>query len=159
VQDRVRGRIEMLLRKFEGAFDIVILDCAPGLSAASAAALKMASKIIVPFRPDYVSQFAVDRIASLIEGRNGPASLSQVPLNSRRYACLANFVRDNGRDRIVIETIAYDHPILNTMLPQSPALADAFDFIGEKMTMNEKYGADVAAIRKLYDEVRQRFGL
>jgi chromosome partitioning protein len=159
VQDRVRGRIEMLLRKFEGAFDVVILDCAPGLSAASAAAIKMANKIIVPFRPDYVSQFAVDRIASLIEGRMGPASLTQVPMASRRYAGLANFVRNNGRDRIVIDTIGYDHPLLSTELPQSPGLADAFDYLGEKMTMNEKFGADVAVVRKLYDEVRQRFAI
>ncbi|MEO0811038.1 MAG: ParA family protein, partial [Pseudomonadota bacterium] len=36
--------------------DIVILDCAPGLSNATVAALKLANKIIVPFRPDAVSQ-------------------------------------------------------------------------------------------------------
>lgn len=159
VQDRVRGRIEMLLRKFEGAFDVVILDCAPGLSAASAAAIKMAAKVIVPFRPDYVSQFAVDRIASLIEGRNGAASLANVPMSGRRYAGLANFVRDNGRDRIIIDTIGYDHPLLTTTLPQSPILADAFDYLGERMTMAEKFGTDVGVIRQLYTEVCQRFSI
>lgn len=153
VQDRVRGRLEMLLRKFEGNFDLVILDCAPGLSAASSAAIKMANHVLVPFRPDYVSQFAVDRIAQLIEGRIGPTQVAEIPHVRRRYRCLANYVRDNGRDQIVIDTIGYDHPVLDTRLPQSPTLADAFDNLGEGVSIEEKFGDALPYVRGLWDEV------
>ncbi|MCC7049565.1 MAG: ParA family protein, partial [Alphaproteobacteria bacterium] len=78
--------------------DIVILDCAPGLSNATAAALALADKVVVPFRPDAVSEFAVDRIAQIIEGRNFNDLLASDP-ERRRYICLANYVRPGGRDR------------------------------------------------------------
>lgn len=159
VQDRVRGRIEMLLRKFEGHYDVVIMDCAPGLSAASSAALKMAGKVIVPFRPDYVSQFAVDRIAQIIEGRIGLAAVAEIPFEKRRYTCLANYVRDNGRDRIVIETIGVDHPVMGTRLPQKAALADAFDWLDGGLSIEEKYGDALTDVRALYDETRAMLSL
>lgn len=153
VQDRVRGRLEMLLRKFEGNFDLVIMDCAPGLSAASSAALKMANRVLVPFRPDYVSQFAVDRISQLIEGRIGPANVAEIAHANRRYRCLANYVRQNGRDQIVIDTIGYDHPLLEAQLPASPTLADAFDHLGEPVTIEEKFGDALPHVRRLWDEI------
>ena len=70
----MRGRMESLIRRFEGDFDVVILDCPPGLSFAALAALKTADKVIVPFRPDYVSQLAVDRVALLIEDKRSRRS-------------------------------------------------------------------------------------
>ena len=44
-------------------------SCAPGLSCSALAALKTADKVLVPFRPDYVSQLGVDRISLLIEDK------------------------------------------------------------------------------------------
>jgi cellulose biosynthesis protein BcsQ len=63
----LRGWFESLMRRFDPDFDVVILDCAPGLSFAALAALYTADKVIVPFRPDYVSLHAVDRVALIIE--------------------------------------------------------------------------------------------
>jgi len=156
LQDQVRLRIEQLLRRLQTKFDLVILDCAPGLSAASQAAIKMAGRVLVPFRPDYVSQFAVDRIAQFIEGRLGPADFARLPPEERRYVCVANYFRDNGRDNIIVDTIGFDHPILETRMPQSQALADAFDFLGERQTMAEKYGDAIGAVRSLYDEMSRK---
>lgn len=156
LSDRVRGRIEQLLMRFQTNFDVVVLDCAPGLSAASMAAIKMASKVIVPYRPDYVSQFAVDRIAQIIEGRFGPGDYARVDKDQRRYLCLANYFRNNGRDAIIAETIEHEHPALKVRIPPSEALADAFDFIGERVSIEEKYGKDVAVVKALYDEMVQR---
>ena len=153
LQDQVRGRIDQLLRRFESNFDLIILDCAPGLSAASQAAIRMAAKVLVPFRPDYVSQFAVDRIAQFIEGRIGPGDFSRVPREERRYVCVTNYFRPNGRDQIIVDTIAFDHPMLDTRLPQSQALADAFDYTGERVTIAEKYGEASPVVRALYDEL------
>jgi len=133
--------------------DIVILDCAPGLSHATAAALKLADKVIVPFRPDAVSEFAVDRVAQIVEGRKKPEDIWAMPQLQRRYICLANYVRPGGRDNIYIETIAGNHPMLETRLPSMPEIADAFDYLGEPQTMEEKYGAAVSPLRDLHQEM------
>lgn len=154
VASRVRGRLEQLLRRFEGSFDVVILDCAPGLSFAALAALKIADKVLVPFRPDYVSQLAVDRVALLIEGRRSLADLEDIPIERRRYVCLANYVREaNGRERTLIEEIALAHPILDTRLPQRDGIANAFDWVAERRSIEQKYGNAVADVRKLYTEL------
>lgn len=154
VASRVRGRLERLLRRFDGDFDMVLLDCAPGLSFAALAALKTADRVLVPFRPDYVSQLAVDRVAQLIEGKSSDADLREVPVERRRYVCLANGARPNGRDRLIIEEIGLSHAVLETRLPHSDAIANAFDWSEGLKTIEEKYGVEgVASLRKLYDEL------
>lgn len=159
VSSRVRGRLERLLRRFEGNFDIVLLDCAPGLSFAALAALKTADLVLVPFRPDYVSQLAVDRVALLIEGKRTGADLAEVPLEMRRYACLANAIRGTSRERNLYEEIALDHPMLDARIPMSDAIADAFDYRDTAVTIDEKYGDATQAVRALYEEVASRLTL
>ncbi|CAN0466000.1 unnamed protein product, partial [Phaeothamnion confervicola] len=124
--------------------DIVIMDCAPGLSNATAAALALAAKVVVPFRPDAVSEFAVDRIASIIEGKPYDEVL-EIPKEKRRYIGVANAVRPGGRDATIIDTIAFNHPTLKTRVPQSPDIANAFDWSDERQTLEEKYGASFPA--------------
>ncbi|MGQ0673908.1 MAG: ParA family protein [Hyphomicrobium sp.] len=154
VATRVRGRLERLVRRFAGTYDVVLLDCAPGLSFAALAALKTADKVLVPFRPDYVSQLAVDRVAQLIEGKHNDADLSQVPIEQRRYVCVANGARPNGKDRLIIEEIGLNHAVLQTRLPHSDSIANAFDWSEGLKSIEEKYGADgIAALRRLYDEL------
>ncbi len=133
--------------------DIIIMDCAPGLSNATAAALSMAAKVVVPFRPDAVSQFAVDRIASIIEGKSRFEEVLDIPRDKRRYLCLANAVRPGGRDRTIIDTIAFDHPMMTSHVPQSPDIANAFDWSEERQTLEEKYGASYPAMKAVYEEL------
>ena len=156
VGSRVRGRLERMLRRFEGTYDVVILDCAPGLSFAGLAALKTANLILVPFRPDYVSQLAVDRVALLIEGKRTASDLAEIPLNARRYACVANAMRDTGRERNIFDEIALDHPMLQARLPQSAAIADAFDFRDDPRRIEDKYGDATPQVRAMYDEIASR---
>lgn len=132
--------------------DLIILDCAPGLSNATAAALKLANKVVVPFRPDAVSEFAVDRISQIIEGRSFDEVMAIAPAE-RRYVCLANYVRPGGRDAIYIDTLAGNHPMLETRIPAMPDVADAFDFLGEPQSLSEKYGDAVAPLETLHHEL------
>ncbi len=137
--------------------DVVIMDCAPGLSNATAAALTMAAKVVVPFRPDAVSEYAVDRIASIIEGKDYDGVMA-IPPEKRRYVCIANAVRPGGRDGTIIDTIAFNHPTLATQMPQSPDVANAFDWSEERQTMEEKYGASITPLRELYQELLVTLG-
>ncbi len=148
----LRGWFEGLLRRFAPDFDLVILDCAPGLSFAALAALYMANKVIVPFRPDYVSLHAVDRVALIIEDKANLDDLAQVSMDGRRYACLANYVRDNPRERLLIEETSLAHPMLATELPQRDGIANAFDWFPQARLIEEKYGVATEDVRKLYNE-------
>ncbi len=87
------------------------------LTNATAAALRLAAKVLVPVRPDAVSEFAADRIWSVIEAKVDGKVL-EIPHQQRRYVCLANAVRPGGRDGTIIDTIAYHHPLLATRIRQ-----------------------------------------
>lgn len=138
--------------------DIVIMDCAPGLSNATHAALKLADRVVVPFRPDAVSSYAVDRISTVIEGQSFENVL-EMPHDQRRYVCLANYVRPGGRDAIYVDEIAHDHPMLATQVPAMPDVADAFDFLLEPMTIDDKFGQAATTMRALHNELATRFGV
>ncbi len=61
-------RLGQLLRRWDSEYDVVIMDCAPGLSFVTHAAIAIADRVVVPFRPDYVSLMAIDRISLVAEG-------------------------------------------------------------------------------------------
>lgn len=149
----VRGRMKRLMRHFGMDCDLVILDCPPGLSFAAHAALDMADHIVVPFRPDFVSQFALDRVALLIERVENAEQLASIPFAERRYACLPNCLTGAGHERLLIDQIALDHPLLTTRLPVLESIARAFDWDESKKSMEQKYAGALPYLRKLHTEV------
>ena len=150
---QVRGRMKRLMKHFGMDFDLVILDCPPGLSFAALAALDLANHVLVPFRPDFVSQFALDRVAMLIERVETAEQLSGVPFEQRRYSCLANYMNGTGHERLLVEQLALDHPLLAARIPILQSIARAFDWEESKQTMEEKYADALPYLRTLHDEV------
>jgi chromosome partitioning protein len=150
---KVRGRMKRLLKHFAVDCDLVILDCPPGLSFAAHAALDLADRVIVPFRPDFVSQFGLDRIALLIERVESPEQLASIAFAERRYACLPNYLTGAGHERLLIEQVALDHPVLTTRMPALASIARAFDWDERKKSMEQKYGDALPYLRRLYGEI------
>lgn len=151
-KERCAEHFKRALKSAAPLADIIILDCAPGISNATAAALRLADKIIVPFRPDSVSEFAVDKISTIIENKNAQ-QLAELEPTERRYRCLANYVRPGGQDQIYIDTIAADHPTLATQMPMLSDLANAFYWADERQTLSEKYGSALTPMNALYKEL------
>ena len=150
---QVRTRMKNMLKHFGMDFDVVILDCPPGLSFAALAALALADHVLVPFRPDFVSQFAMDRAAMLIERVETAEQLAGIPFSERRYSCLPNYIKGDGHERLLIEQLALDHPVLNTRLPMLDSIARAFDWDETRKTMQEKYADALPHLRSLHDEI------
>lgn len=153
---QVRSKIGRLLRRFGANFDIVILDCPPGLSFAALSALSLAEKVVVPFRPDYVSTSAVDLVAMLVEEKASIDSLAAVPFEQRRYVTLANYVGASPKDPVRIGDIAVLHPMLATQLPLKQGIADSLEYRDIPSGIEEKYGDGAADVRHLVDEVIAR---
>jgi chromosome partitioning protein len=151
----VIARMARLLRDLQRDYPIVIFDCPPGLSFATQAALKIADKIIVPFRPDFVSQFAVDRISRMIEGKANLLDVNAIPHTQRRYLTLANFVTDDVAAQERIQDMEDYHPVLETRIPVDEGIAASFSWRGNRISMEEKYGRNgVKAVRALWQEIK-----
>jgi chromosome partitioning protein len=149
----VRGRMKRLMKHFGMDFDLVVMDCPPGMSFAALAALDLADRVIVPFRPDFVSQYAIDRVAQLVERVETPEQLADIPFAERRYACLPNCLSGEGQERMLLEQLALDHPLLETRLPNMPSIARAFDWDETKKSMEQKYADALPHLRTLHGEV------
>ncbi len=152
---RVANYLGDFLRRTLSGFDVVVFDCPPGLSLAVDASLKLADHVVVPFRPDYVSQYAIDRIAQKIEGKANARGVAEVPLTSRRYRAIANFYRDSGPDRFLVDLVGEEHPLMETRIHQSNAIAESLDWQEEGVTMDEKFGPGISDVLRLYNEVAE----
>lgn len=146
-------RFAKLLRQWDDDYDVVIMDCAPGLSFATQAAIAVSDRVIVPFRPDYVSLMAIDRISLLVEGVTNLKDLAAIPFARRRYVCVPNFVRSQGAERILIEEVGISHPLSSVQLAHRNGIANAFEWTPEPRTIDAKYTDGIQDVRKLYDEV------
>ena len=151
---QVRGRMKRLMKHFGMDFDLVVLDCPPGLSFAALAALDLADHVVVPFRPDFVSQFALDRVAMLIERVETAEQLAGISFAERRYSCLANYLNGTGHERLLIDQLALDHPMLNARIPNLHEHRAGVRLGRERSRrMEQKYADAIPYLRALHDEV------
>lgn len=151
-EEGVISRLAAMLAGFADAFDVVIFDCPPGLTFATRAALRLVHKVIVPFRPDFVSSYAVDRISMVIEEKERLEEVFLIPKEKRRYISLVNFWRDGAFQRLNLGSVAAAHPVMRTTIPQDDGIAEAFEYRGEMLTIEEKYGSGAEVVRALCKE-------
>jgi chromosome partitioning protein len=152
-QRAVVGKFTTMLKDFADSFDVVIFDCPPGLSFSTLAALRVAHKVIVPFRPDFVSSYAVDRISTVIEDKQRLQDVQQIAKEKRRYISLVNFWRDGTFQRLNLGNVDASHPVMRTAIPQDDGIAEAFEYRGEPLSIDEKYGSGADVVRALCGEV------
>ena len=148
----VTGSLTDMIRALGDEFDVVIFDCPPGLSFSTKAALRLAHKVIVPFRPDFVSSYAVDRISTVIEEKERLDDVMAIPKEKRRYIALVNFWRDGNFQRLNYEKVAAAHPVMHTVIPENDGIAEAFEYRGEPLSLDEKYGSGAEIVRTLCKE-------
>ncbi len=141
-----------MLGDFGDAFDVVIFDCPPGLTFSAKAALRLVHKVIVPFRPDFVSSYAVDRISAVIEEKSRLEDVLSIPMEKRRYIGLVNFWRDGTFQRLNLGNVTATHPVMRTTIPQDDGIAEAFEYRGERLSIEEKYGTGAEVVRALCKE-------
>jgi chromosome partitioning protein len=159
-EEAVVARMSVMLKSLKRHYPMVIFDCPPGLSFATSAALQIADKVIVPFRPDFVSQYAVDRISRIIEKKPDLPSVIAIPQKDRRYVALANFVSDDigGLERI--EDIEDYHPLMKTRILMDGQIANAFNWRGTRIPIEAKFGAaGTRSAQALVEEVKSLLAL
>ncbi len=151
-EQAVIGKFRTMLQDFGSSFDVVIFDCPPGLSFAARAALGIVHKVIVPFRADAVSRYAVDRIAGMIEEKSRLTDVQNIAREKRRYITIVNFWKGGDYQRLNFGAIEGAHPVMQIRIPQDDGIAEAFEYRGEPMSIEEKYGSGAAIVHALCKE-------
>jgi chromosome partitioning protein len=151
--------VRELLRQLDERYDFILMDCPPGLSPMVNAAVGLGHRVVVPFRPDYISQFALDRMADKVE-QTGKRSrtrkkLDSIPLNRRRYVSVVNMLGGTTAERSILDDFEGAHPRLKTQLKRQPDIAEAFYWQEEWRTLREKYGKAEGQVRDLYNDFQE----
>lgn len=150
---RLRSVIGALLAQVRGVFDVVLIDCPPGLSVLTECWLREADFHLSPTKPDYVSVCGLDvfRRFKTLNPEMGFAQNMGVVVNMKDRLSPADddyhrWLRDNG------ENACFDQAI-----PRINALQDAARFSTIQRSYAAKYPGDAgAAVRALTKEVLAR---
>jgi chromosome partitioning protein len=159
VFDAMNLHVRRLLDQLDDPYDFILMDCPPGISPLVNAAVGLGHRVIVPFRPDYISQFALDRMADKVEGtgkRNRTRKkLDSIPHDRRRYTSLVNMFGATPAERTILDDFEGVHPRLKTQLKRQPDVAEAFYWQEEPRSLREKYGKAEVQVKDLYNDVRE----
>ena len=91
---RPMRRIATLLEPLTDRYDIVILDCPPGITLASESVFVACDALLVPTIPTTLSMRTLDQLTSFLAGADRPLVLSFVSMVDRRKKLHRDFVAE-----------------------------------------------------------------
>jgi chromosome partitioning protein len=144
-------RLASLLAPLSTEYDVILLDCPPGISLLSESVLQAADTLLVPLIPTTLSVRTLDQLTEFIEGLNGtqPAILAFFSMIDRRKRLHREICEKLPAERDDIAATAI------------PALSLIEQMSVERAPVSAFAPRSVAARRyaELWAEVRDRSGL
>jgi cellulose biosynthesis protein BcsQ len=149
--------VRRLLEALDERYDFILMDCPPGLSPLVNAAIGLGDRVIVPFRPDLISQYALDRMADKVEGtdkrRLTKRKLEEIPHEQRRYMSVVNLFGGTPAEKRILTDYEGAHPRLKTQVKRLPDVAEAFYWQEDARSLKEKYGKAEPLVKQLYKDI------
>ncbi len=148
--------VRRLLEALDDRYDFILMDCPPGLSPLVNAAVGLGDRVVVPFRPDLISQYALDRMADKAQGTDKRSltrkKLASIPHEQRRYVSVVNLHGGTATEKRILDDFEGVHPRLRTQLKRHPDVSEAFYWQEEPRTLKEKYGKAEPQVKQLYND-------
>ena len=141
--DDMQDRMGKIIRSAEGAYDQVIVDCAPGLSQLVWGALRIADFVLIPYIPDRTAEDNVGWLAHRLREIGTP-----------RVFTVPNRVSgQDGRAQGIVAAVSGRYPPLGVQIPATQPLATALDYRETPGTLASKFGSAVQHVNGLADGV------
>lgn len=138
----MQDRVARLIRQLDGLYDIVIMDCPPGLSNVAWGAVQAADYVVVPYVPDATAEDNVGWLSNRIAAHDA----------SKQVRVVANRVRlNNPYQRGIIDSIMARFPSLGLAIPQRAAIEGALEFRSPAQSLNQKFGDGRQHIEELFN--------
>lgn len=147
----IEGQAEELLRKdlsqLRESYKYIIFDCAPGISAFTSAAIRVADLVIVPTIPDFLSHLGLTAFVKRVINENRSpedARPTRVLITRRRL------INQHATYVDLIQQMAAqpgaDFSVLETAVKEMVALSNALGLGGLPITYRQKYRPNVVDV-------------
>ena len=141
--DNMQDRMGKIIRSVDGAYDQVVIDCAPGLSQLVWGALRVADFVLIPYIPDRTAEDNVGWLAHRLKEVSGAMSCT-----------VANRVSgQDSRAQGIISTVSAKYSPLGVQIPATQPLATALDYRDKSGTLASKFGSAAQHVNALADAV------
>lgn len=152
----LRGSMSYLLREAKTEFDVILVDCAPGISIVTEAWLRECDYHIVPVKPDLLS---ISGINYLLEFKTRDEDLGFAELLGVVVAIKNRFVESENELHTAISNNP-DWRTFDTSIPMVPQLQKAACYFPDGRSYQNKYPGDAGtALRSLTTEILTRIGM
>jgi chromosome partitioning protein len=145
----LRG-LRRVVTPFDDEYDLVLLDCAPGITLASESVFRAADALLVPIVPTTLSQRTLEQLTGFVADHGVDTQL------------LPFFSMVDGRKRLhreVIEQLTSEHPgVLGGAIPASTDV-ERMGLHRAPVNVTAPRSRAAAAFETLWDEVGKRLAL
>lgn len=143
----IEEKVANIIRTAEGKYDVVLLDCPPGLSCAAWGGLRSADFAVIPYTPDPTAEDNIRALMRNIAVRDIEAKLCP----------LANRVTNSGSNQLVIAAIEDEFGSLGLQVPSKQALVHANQYSEETLSPYMKFGPARVLIENLHEAILEWF--
>lgn len=137
----IEQKVANIIRTAKGKYDVVLLDCPPGLSCAAWGGLRSADYALIPYTPDPTAEDNIRSLMRNIAVRDIKANLCP----------LANRVTNSGSNQLVISAIEDEFGSLGLQIPAKQALVHANQFSEDTLSPYMKFGPARVLIENLHE--------
>lgn len=139
--DNMQKRMSQVIRSVDGAYDQVIIDCAPGLSQLVWGALCAVDFIFIPYIPDRTAE---DNVGWLGERLKIVSRATVFTVPNRVSG-------QDSRAQGIVSAVSARYPQMGAQIPAMQALATALDFRDKPGSLSAKFGAAAQHVNALAD--------
>lgn len=141
--------LRKLVRPLSGTYDVVILDCAPGLGVMAEAVITASDILVVPVIPAPLSVRSLDQLTEFVDKqREGLPTLAVLSMVDRRKVLHRQMIESvRGDERFAVSAIPLSSSVERMGLEQIPAV------LASPQNLSAK------AFRQLWGEIEDRLDL
>ena len=151
------------LQRSKQEFDVVIIDCAPGISVLTEVSIRLADLVVVPTIPDFLSTFGLDAFCANLWDRKIGGEKTTAP-HGLPYVlatrCRPVNVHRDTIDALRLEASA-DKPffrMFKTVVPEAVAISTALGNLDAHATFSNKWSPTVVKVLdKIVGEIQETF--
>ncbi len=151
----VEKAIDSILIRVAGGYDVILVDCPPGISMLTEAVLKRADMLLVPTAP---TRFGIEAQNSYLDFvcELAPGKRPQVFLSMLTAANVSSRFEADIRAKAAMPNCRFD--LLSSYYPQRVAFEDAMGY-APNAPFDSKYGNMAEAVKAAAREVAAKLGI